>query len=115
MLAKQYGIREHELRGPCARASCPFTAQTRMSGVDVNGTRLRKGAGDAILRWVAEEGGQAPPELAGPSSTGSGARAGPRSPSPATARCSASSYSKDVVKEGMRERFERCARWASAP
>ena len=34
-----------------------------MSGVDYNGTRLRKGAGDAILRWVADEGGQAPPEL----------------------------------------------------
>ena len=41
----------------------PFTAQTRMSGVDLDGTRLRKGAGDAILRWVADEGGQAPPEL----------------------------------------------------
>ena len=36
-----------------------------MSGVDYDGTRLRKGAGDAILRWVADEGGQAPPELAG--------------------------------------------------
>ena len=57
------------VRHPRARARphgaefVPFTAQTRMSGVDYNGTRLRKGAGDAILRWVADEGGQAPPEL----------------------------------------------------
>ena len=63
VLAKQYGMREHELAPHDARF-VPFTAQTRMSGVDFNGTRLRKGAGDAILRWVADEGGQAPPELA---------------------------------------------------
>ena len=41
----------------------PFTAQTRMSGVDIDGTRLRKGAGDAILAWVDGEGGHAPPEF----------------------------------------------------
>ncbi len=63
VLAKQYGIREREL-GPTDARFIPFTAQTRMSGVDFNGTRLRKGAGDAVLRWVGEEGGQAPPELA---------------------------------------------------
>jgi K+-transporting ATPase ATPase B chain len=62
VLAKQYGIREHQLESQHA-CFVPFTAQTRMSGVDLNGTRLRKGAGDAILRWVADEGGQAPPTL----------------------------------------------------
>ena len=62
VMAKQYGIREHEL-APHGAEFVPFTAQTRMSGVDYNGTRLRKGAGDAILRWVADEGGQPPPEL----------------------------------------------------
>ena len=56
VLAKQYGLREHELEAQHARF-VPFTAQTRMSGVDLNGTRLRKGAGDAIIRWVADEGG----------------------------------------------------------
>ena len=59
VMAKQYGIREHEL-APHSAEFVPFTAQTRMSGVDYNGTRLRKGAGDAILRWVDLEGGQAP-------------------------------------------------------
>ena len=48
VLAKQYGIREHELASHEARF-VPFTAQTRMSGVDYDGTRLRKGAGDAII------------------------------------------------------------------
>ena len=49
VLAKQYGIREHELANSDPHF-VPFTAQTRMSGVDFNGTRLRKGAGDAIMR-----------------------------------------------------------------
>ena len=62
VLAKQYGIREHDLDDMNAQF-VPFTAQTRMSGVDYDGTRLRKGAGDAILDWVHDEGGQAPPEL----------------------------------------------------
>ena len=62
VLAKQYGIRARELAGHEARF-VPFTAQTRMSGVDLDGTRLRKGAGDAIARWVADEGGAAPAEL----------------------------------------------------
>src|SRR6266496_3126484 len=58
VLAKErYGLREHDLAAVHAHF-VPFTAQTRMSGVDYNGTRLRKGAGDAILRWVDGEGGQ---------------------------------------------------------
>ena len=41
----------------------PFTAQTRMSGVDLDGRRIRKGAADAIERYVQEHGGTFPPEL----------------------------------------------------
>ena len=77
-----------------------------MSGVDFNGTRLRKGAGDAIEDWVAAEGGRAPPSCA-PSSTGSAARAARRWRSPATSACSASIYLKDIVKEGMKARFDQ--------
>ncbi|HEY4278357.1 MAG TPA: potassium-transporting ATPase subunit KdpB, partial [Conexibacter sp.] len=63
VLAKdKLGIRGRELAEHEARF-VPFTAQTRMSGVDMNGTRLRKGAGDAIERWIAAEGGTAPAEL----------------------------------------------------
>jgi K+-transporting ATPase ATPase B chain len=104
VLAKQYGIREHEL-APIGVHFVPFTAQTRMSGVDFNGTRLRKGAGDAILRWVADEGGQAPPELA--PEIDRLARSG--STPLAVARDSqvlGVIELKDVVKEGMRVRFD---------
>jgi K+-transporting ATPase ATPase B chain len=105
VLAKQYGIREHELARTHARF-VPFTAQTRMSGVDFNGTRLRKGAGDAILRWVGDEGGHAPPELE--PELNRMARSG--STPLAVARDSqvlGVIELKDVVKEGMRERFDR--------
>ena len=77
-----------------------------MSGVDLDGTRLRKGAGDAIINFVAAEGGQAPPELK---------RAVDRIASEggtplAVARDSqvlGVVYLKDVVKEGMRHRFDQ--------
>ena len=92
VLAKQYGIREHEL---AAHAQfVPFSAETRMSGVDLNGSRIRKGAGDAILELV-DGGGR--PGAAGAAArrwTRSRARAARRSRSPATARCSASSTSR---------------------
>jgi len=42
----------------------PFTAQTRMSGIEWQGCSIRKGAADSVQRWVAEQGGQAPPDLA---------------------------------------------------
>src|SRR4051794_4305143 len=48
VLAKQYGLREHDV-GALQGRFVPFTAQTRMSGVDYDGTRLRKGAGDSVL------------------------------------------------------------------
>ena len=83
----------------------PFTAETRMSGVDLDGRSIRKGAADAIRRWIEAGGGTAPAELE-PSSSGSRARAGRRSSSRATAARSASIQLKDVVKEGMRERFD---------
>jgi K+-transporting ATPase ATPase B chain len=80
-----------------------------MSGVDYNGTRLRKGAGDAILRWVAEEGGQAPPSL-----TPELDRLSRQGSTPlAVARDSqvlGVIELKDVVKEGMSERFVRLRR-----
>jgi K+-transporting ATPase ATPase B chain len=42
----------------------PFTAQTRMSGLDVDGRSIRKGAADSVRRWVEGQGGVAPTELA---------------------------------------------------
>ncbi len=42
----------------------PFTASTRMSGIEWDGRSIRKGAGDAVRRWVEGQGGQVPPDLA---------------------------------------------------
>jgi potassium-transporting ATPase ATP-binding subunit len=106
VLAKErYGLREHDLAAVDAHF-VPFTAQTRMSGVDYNGTRLRKGAGDAILRLVDREGGQPPPELQATLD-----RIAREGGTPlAVARDSqvlGVIYLKDIVKDGMRHRFDR--------
>ncbi len=104
VLAKQYGIREHEL-GTDARF-VPFTAETRMSGVDLAGSRIRKGAGDSILALMESEGGQAPPELQRELD-----EIGREGGTPlAVARDNqvlGVVYLKDVVKEGMNERFNQ--------
>ena len=53
VLAKErYGLRERELG---AGTLVPFTAQTRMSGVDLDGRAIRKGAADAVRRWIDEQ------------------------------------------------------------
>jgi K+-transporting ATPase ATPase B chain len=105
VLAKGYGIREHDFDGH-EPTFVPFSAETRMSGVDFDGTRLRKGAGDAIESWVAVEGGRAPAELRGELD-----RIGREGGTPlAVARNEhvlGVVYLKDVIKEGMRARFDQ--------
>src|ERR1700727_591009 len=62
VLAKErLGIRQRELADD--HEFIPFTAQTRMSGLDVGGRQIRKGAADAVRKWVAEQGGTASAEL----------------------------------------------------
>ena len=106
VLAKQqHGIRAQQL-APHEARFVPFTAQTRMSGVDFNGTRLRKGAGDAIERWIADEGGSAPAELR----TAMDRIARDGGTPLAVARDNQALgvvHLQDVVKDGMRERFEQ--------
>ena len=105
VLAKQYGIRERELGAGEARF-VPFTAQTRMSGVDFDGKQLRKGAADSIAAWVRAEGGQTPPELQAQVD-----RVANEGGTPLTVACDGRVlgviYLKDTVKEGMAARFER--------
>ncbi|MFF0487525.1 potassium-transporting ATPase subunit KdpB [Nocardia sp. NPDC004068] len=91
-----------------------FTAQTRMSGVDLrDGHRLRKGAAGAVTEWVRAQGGSVPPEL--------GATVDDISASGGTplvvgeivdekARVLGVVHLKDVVKQGMRERFDEMRR-----
>ena len=63
VLAKeQFGLRERDLHGATL---VPFTAQTRMSGLDIDGRSVRKGAADSVKRYVTELGGTFPPDLDG--------------------------------------------------
>ncbi len=104
-LAKQYGLDGHDELGPDAEF-VPFTAETRMSGVDVDGVRWRKGAGDSVIAWVQAEGGQVPDELT--TALEHVAREG--GTPLAVARDSqvlGVVYLKDTVKDGMRERFDQ--------
>src|ERR1035438_2705960 len=62
ILAKErFNIRERELEGD--HEFVPFTAQTRMSGLDIGSRQIRKGAADSVKRWVAENGGTVPADL----------------------------------------------------
>jgi K+-transporting ATPase ATPase B chain len=88
----------------------PFSASTRMSGVNAGTLQLRKGAGDSIANWVQEQGGTVPAELA--QAVEQVARAGGTplvvaERTGTTARVLGVIYLKDVVKGGMRERFDR--------
>ena len=63
VLAKeQYGLRERDIHALGA-TFVPFSAQTRMSGVDLNGRQIRKGAADAIEAYVQQRGQQFPPAV----------------------------------------------------
>jgi K+-transporting ATPase ATPase B chain len=105
VLAKQYGIREHDMSAVHA-SFVAFSAETRMSGMDMDGRRLRKGAGDAIERFVADQGGQAPPQLK--DALGRIAREGGTPLAVARdAQVLGVIYLKDVVKEGMVARFDQ--------
>jgi K+-transporting ATPase ATPase B chain len=63
VLCKQrYGLRERDL-GALAACFVPFSASTRMSGVDLGGREIRKGAVDAVERFLADKGGTLPREV----------------------------------------------------
>ena len=132
VLAKEkYGIRGRDLADSCARNFIPFTAQSRMSGVEVGGSWVRKGAVDAILDSSmrrptatgiergarAAAGGRAPRRCARsrPSPTRSRSPAARRSRSPRTAGCSASSTSRTSSRAASASASPSCAAWASAP
>jgi K+-transporting ATPase ATPase B chain len=64
VLAKErFALRERELTGE--HTFVPFSATTRMSGLDVDGRQVRKGAADSVTAWSAALGGSAPSELRG--------------------------------------------------
>jgi K+-transporting ATPase ATPase B chain len=102
VLAKEgYGLRERHLG---AGTLVPFTAETRMSGVDLDGVAIRKGAADAVRRWIESNGGVPPAQLDSiverVASSGGTPLVVARG-----ARALGVVHLKDVVKEGMSERF----------
>jgi len=112
VLAKtKYGLRERpegELKGA---EFVEFTAQTRMSGIDLaDGRQVRKGAASSVAQWVRDNGGNPPADLGGmvdgisavggtPLVVAEKDRTGP-------ARALGVIYLKDIVKEGISERFD---------
>jgi len=109
VLAKQqHGIRGREMTGLGAHF-IPFSAQTRMSGIDFDGRRIRKGAADAVARWLAEQDGVLPTELqrAAESIARRGATPLVVADGP---RALGVIELKDVVKGGIRERFAELRR-----
>ena len=108
VLAKEkYGIRAREM-GPLNAVFIPFSAQTRMSGVDVGGSAIRKGAVDAIIAYVRDVNSN--PNLAFPKeltdATERIAKAGGTPLAVAKdGRVLGVIYLKDVVKGGIKERF----------
>ncbi|HTL83927.1 MAG TPA: potassium-transporting ATPase subunit KdpB [Acidimicrobiia bacterium] len=84
----------------------PFTAQTRMSGVDFDGHSIRKGAADSVRRWVEEQGGTVPDELE-TVVDGIATQGGTPLVVANGAHVLGVIYLKDIVKTGMRERFDQ--------
>ncbi|MFJ8731141.1 potassium-transporting ATPase subunit KdpB [Streptomyces bauhiniae] len=114
VLAKEaYGLRERH-QGELAGAEwVAFTAQTRMSGVDVDGRSVRKGAAASVLRWVREQGGTVAEDTEGTADRISRAGGTPLLVAVRDgrgARVLGAVHLKDVVKDGMRERFAELRR-----
>ena len=93
----------------------PFTAQTRMSGMDVpvdgGVAMVRKGATDSVKRWVAESGGVVPDDIDGIVTSISELGGTPlvvaRTSPAAAPQVLGVIYLKDIVKPGMAERFDQ--------
>jgi K+-transporting ATPase ATPase B chain len=103
VLAKQFGIRARELATHQAQL-VPFSAQTRMSGITLDGRDIRKGAVDAIERWVRERGGTVPPELLAQADQVSKTGGTPLAVAE-NGRALGVVHLKDIVKGGIRDRF----------
>jgi K+-transporting ATPase ATPase B chain len=87
----------------------PFTAQTRMSGVEVGAREIRKGAVDAVVDWVKAQGGRIPAELQrGAEAIAKGG--GTPLAVAENGRVLGLVHLKDIVKGGIRERFAELRR-----
>jgi K+-transporting ATPase ATPase B chain len=104
VLAKEkYGLRGREL-GPLQAEFVPFSAQTRMSGVNFDSRVVRKGAVDAIQRYLQEGGGYLPKEVQATVETIARSGGTPLVVAE-NGRALGVIHLKDIVKGGIRERF----------
>ena len=104
VLAKEkFGLRARRVEG---MNFIPFSATTRMSGVDFNGRRIRKGAGDSVSAWVSAQGGQIAQTVTDLLNRISAEGATPLLVAE-NDRVLGVIALRDVVKAGMRDRFDR--------
>jgi K+-transporting ATPase ATPase B chain len=113
VLAKQkFGLRERDLKALGAQF-VPFSAHTRMSGVDLQGRQIRKGAADALRAWVESQHGHYAQEIADLVATVSRRGATPLVVAEAAqgkVRVLGVIELKDIVKGGIKERFAELRR-----
>jgi potassium-transporting ATPase ATP-binding subunit len=103
VLAKErFNLRERDLAGD--HEFVPFTAQTRMSGIDFGGRRIRKGAVEAVRAWVTEQGGTVPADLDAIAQRIARSGSTPLAVSDGPHLLGVIEL-KDMVKQGIRERF----------
>ncbi|MER7775809.1 potassium-transporting ATPase subunit KdpB [Streptomyces sp. NPDC096191] len=111
VLAKEkYGLRERHQGELVGAEWIAFTAQTRMSGVDVDGRKTRKGAAGSVIAWVREQGGTVADdadEIASKISQAGGTPLLVAVKDSEDARVLGVIHLKDVVKDSMRERFDQ--------
>jgi K+-transporting ATPase ATPase B chain len=106
VLAKErYALRGRELASQEA-TFIPFTAQTRMSGVDMDGREIRKGAVDAITKYLNQHGTVLPKEIQAAVETIARSGGTPLVVAE-NRRALGVIHLKDIVKGGMRERFDQ--------
>jgi len=107
VLAKEkYGLRGREL-GPHDAHFVPFSAQTRMSGVDLNSFEIRKGSTDAITKYLSQNGCKLPSEVKATVEEISRAGGTPLVVAEKSRGALGVIELKDIVKGGMRERFDQ--------
>jgi K+-transporting ATPase ATPase B chain len=111
VLAKnEYGLRERHSGELAGAEFVEFTAQTRMSGVDLaDGRQVRKGAASSVAQWIRDGGGTVPADLGalvdGISAAGGTPLVVAEKPAGGAARALGVIHLKDIVKEGIAERF----------
>jgi len=106
VLAKEkYGLRGRDLAG-VATTFIPFSASTRMSGIDIDGREIRKGSQDAIAQYACKNGGLIPKEVDETVRLISNSGGTPLLVAE-NCRVLGVIHLKDIVKGGMRERFDQ--------